>query len=177
MLIKFHFLICLCCPQVSVEAPWLSNIQGSCAVISKGMLTCVDPAAVSLYMLDLHAESQMTKVPLQVPPRINWKLFLNSNLYLLFRFGSASISVSFHFSIYTMELCLFIPSLCAIICLPLVARTWSRPRLSSSSGVHAAQPGPAAAVRVLCSARAWKLCAPPAQQWANSHTEGFQACK
>uniref|UniRef100_A0A671TKS0 ER membrane protein complex subunit 1 n=1 Tax=Sparus aurata TaxID=8175 RepID=A0A671TKS0_SPAAU len=51
--------------QVSVEAPWLSNIQGSCAVISQGMLTCVDPAAVSLYMLDLHAESQMTQVPLQ----------------------------------------------------------------------------------------------------------------
>lgn len=71
MLIKFHFLTCLCCPQVSVEAPWLSNIQGSCAVISKGMLTCVDPAAVSLYILDLHAESQMTQVPLQVPPRIN----------------------------------------------------------------------------------------------------------
>uniref|UniRef100_A0A671TIV5 ER membrane protein complex subunit 1 n=1 Tax=Sparus aurata TaxID=8175 RepID=A0A671TIV5_SPAAU len=37
--------------QVSVEAPWLSNIQGSCAVISQGMLTCVDPAAVNCYSI------------------------------------------------------------------------------------------------------------------------------
>ncbi|CAK6951174.1 ER membrane protein complex subunit 1 [Scomber scombrus] len=51
--------------QVSVEAPWLSNIQASCAVVGQGMLMCVDSATVSLYMLDLHAESQMTQIPLQ----------------------------------------------------------------------------------------------------------------
>uniref|UniRef100_A0A8C4EIY5 ER membrane protein complex subunit 1 n=1 Tax=Dicentrarchus labrax TaxID=13489 RepID=A0A8C4EIY5_DICLA len=36
-----------------------------CVVISQGMLTCVDPLTVSLYMLDLHTESQMTQIPLQ----------------------------------------------------------------------------------------------------------------
>uniref|UniRef100_A0A8P4KGG6 ER membrane protein complex subunit 1 n=1 Tax=Dicentrarchus labrax TaxID=13489 RepID=A0A8P4KGG6_DICLA len=51
--------------QMSVEAAWLSNIQASCVVISQGMLTCVDPLTVSLYMLDLHTESQMTQIPLQ----------------------------------------------------------------------------------------------------------------
>ncbi|KAM4610374.1 ER membrane protein complex subunit 1 [Polymixia lowei] len=51
--------------QVSVEAPWLSNIQASCAVIGQGVLLCVDPATVSLYMLDLQLDSQMTQIPLQ----------------------------------------------------------------------------------------------------------------
>ncbi|XP_029291023.1 ER membrane protein complex subunit 1 isoform X2 [Cottoperca gobio] len=51
--------------QISVEAPWLSNIQASCAVIGQGMLTCVDSATVSLYMLDLDAQSEMTQIPLQ----------------------------------------------------------------------------------------------------------------
>ncbi|XP_031701137.1 ER membrane protein complex subunit 1 isoform X2 [Anarrhichthys ocellatus] len=51
--------------QISVEAPWLSNIQASCAVIGQGMLTCVDSAAGSLYTLDLHEQSQMTQIPLQ----------------------------------------------------------------------------------------------------------------
>ncbi|KAG8002797.1 ER membrane protein complex subunit 1 [Nibea albiflora] len=51
--------------QVSVEAPWLSNIQTSCTVIGPGMLTCMDPASVSLFMLDLHLESEMTQIPLQ----------------------------------------------------------------------------------------------------------------
>ncbi|XP_056128948.1 ER membrane protein complex subunit 1 [Lampris incognitus] len=51
--------------QVSVEAPWLSNIQASCAVVGQGTLMCVDPATVSLYMLDLQAQAQMTQVPLQ----------------------------------------------------------------------------------------------------------------
>ncbi|XP_037629125.1 ER membrane protein complex subunit 1 isoform X1 [Sebastes umbrosus] len=51
--------------QISVEAPWLSNIQASCAVIGQGMLTCVDSATVSLYMLDLQLQSQMTQIPLQ----------------------------------------------------------------------------------------------------------------
>ncbi|XP_068601066.1 ER membrane protein complex subunit 1 [Brachionichthys hirsutus] len=51
--------------QISVDAPWLSNIPSSCAVIGNGMLTCVDPVAVSLYMLDLNEESRMTQIPLQ----------------------------------------------------------------------------------------------------------------
>ncbi|XP_056279618.1 ER membrane protein complex subunit 1 [Pseudoliparis swirei] len=51
--------------QISVEAPWLSNIQASCVVIGRGMLTCVDSAAVSLYTLDLHVQSQMTQISLQ----------------------------------------------------------------------------------------------------------------
>uniref|UniRef100_A0A665USH4 ER membrane protein complex subunit 1 n=1 Tax=Echeneis naucrates TaxID=173247 RepID=A0A665USH4_ECHNA len=51
--------------QMSVEAPWLSNIQASCAVIAKEMLACVDSSTASLYMLDLHVQSQMTQIPLQ----------------------------------------------------------------------------------------------------------------
>ncbi|XP_068453372.1 ER membrane protein complex subunit 1 [Clinocottus analis] len=51
--------------QISVEALWLSNIQTSCVVIGQGMLTCVDSAAVSLYTLDLHVQSEMTQIPLQ----------------------------------------------------------------------------------------------------------------
>uniref|UniRef100_A0A4W6G6K9 ER membrane protein complex subunit 1 n=1 Tax=Lates calcarifer TaxID=8187 RepID=A0A4W6G6K9_LATCA len=51
--------------QISVEAPWLSNIQASCAVVGQGILTCVDSATVSLYILDLHMQSQMTQIPLQ----------------------------------------------------------------------------------------------------------------
>ncbi|XP_035502165.2 ER membrane protein complex subunit 1 isoform X1 [Scophthalmus maximus] len=51
--------------QISVEAPWLSDIQASCAVVDQGILTCVDSATVSLYMLDLHVQSQMTQIPLQ----------------------------------------------------------------------------------------------------------------
>lgn len=63
-----------CCLQISVEAPWLSNIQASCAVIGQGMLTCVDSATVSLYMLDLQLQSQMTQIPLQVPTTIKQNL-------------------------------------------------------------------------------------------------------
>uniref|UniRef100_A0A8C2YXU5 ER membrane protein complex subunit 1 n=1 Tax=Cyclopterus lumpus TaxID=8103 RepID=A0A8C2YXU5_CYCLU len=48
-----------------ILTPWLSNIQASCVVIGQGMLTCVDSAAVSLYTLDLHVQSQMTQIPLQ----------------------------------------------------------------------------------------------------------------
>lgn len=69
-------LVCLCCLQISVEAPWLSNIPSNCAVIGKGMLTCVDPATQSLYMLDLHVESQMTQIPFQVSTEINQNLFV-----------------------------------------------------------------------------------------------------
>uniref|UniRef100_A0AAQ4RMV1 ER membrane protein complex subunit 1 n=1 Tax=Gasterosteus aculeatus aculeatus TaxID=481459 RepID=A0AAQ4RMV1_GASAC len=47
------------------STPWLSDIQGSCAVIGRGMLTCVDSPAVSLYTLDLHGQSEMTQIPLQ----------------------------------------------------------------------------------------------------------------
>ncbi|XP_068192261.1 ER membrane protein complex subunit 1 [Antennarius striatus] len=51
--------------QISVDAPWLSNIPSSCAVVGNGMLICVDPTAESLYMLDLHEESQFTQIPFQ----------------------------------------------------------------------------------------------------------------
>ncbi|XP_008316237.1 ER membrane protein complex subunit 1 isoform X2 [Cynoglossus semilaevis] len=51
--------------QYLVEAPWLSNLQVSCTVVSQGVLTCIDSATVSLYTLDLHAQSQMTQMPLQ----------------------------------------------------------------------------------------------------------------
>ncbi|KAM3872411.1 ER membrane protein complex subunit 1 [Diretmus argenteus] len=51
--------------QISVEAPWLSDIQAGCAVVGQGILICVDPATVSLYTLDLQEESQMTQIPLQ----------------------------------------------------------------------------------------------------------------
>ncbi|XP_077588438.1 ER membrane protein complex subunit 1 [Stigmatopora nigra] len=51
--------------QVSVEAPWLSNIQVSCAMVGKGILTCVNPASASLYTLDIHSQTQMTQIPLQ----------------------------------------------------------------------------------------------------------------
>ncbi|KAK2851205.1 hypothetical protein Q5P01_007481 [Channa striata] len=51
--------------QVSVDAHWLSNIKASCAVVSQGMLTCVDSATMSLYVFDLHLQSQMTQISLQ----------------------------------------------------------------------------------------------------------------
>ncbi|XP_061538372.1 ER membrane protein complex subunit 1 [Phycodurus eques] len=51
--------------QVSVEAPWLSNIQASCAVVGQGILMCVDGASASLYTLDIHTQTQMTQIPLQ----------------------------------------------------------------------------------------------------------------
>nr|XP_061802495.1 ER membrane protein complex subunit 1-like [Nerophis lumbriciformis] len=51
--------------QVSAEAPWLSNIQVSCAMVGKGILTCVNPASASLYTLDVHTQAQMTQIPLQ----------------------------------------------------------------------------------------------------------------
>ncbi|KAK5923439.1 hypothetical protein CgunFtcFv8_000409 [Champsocephalus gunnari] len=51
--------------QFSVEAPWLSNIQASCAVIGEGMLTCTDSATVSMYMLDLETQTEMSQIPLQ----------------------------------------------------------------------------------------------------------------
>lgn len=62
--------LCLCRLQISVDAPWLSNIQANCAVFGQGMLTCVDSATMSLYMLDLHSESQMTQILLQVATKI-----------------------------------------------------------------------------------------------------------
>uniref|UniRef100_A0A4W6G6L3 ER membrane protein complex subunit 1 n=1 Tax=Lates calcarifer TaxID=8187 RepID=A0A4W6G6L3_LATCA len=50
---------------ILIHSPWLSNIQASCAVVGQGILTCVDSATVSLYILDLHMQSQMTQIPLQ----------------------------------------------------------------------------------------------------------------
>uniref|UniRef100_A0AAX7TNY1 ER membrane protein complex subunit 1 n=1 Tax=Astatotilapia calliptera TaxID=8154 RepID=A0AAX7TNY1_ASTCA len=54
--------------QISVEAPWLSNIVASCAVIGQGVLICVDSATPSLYMYNLNPnmdDLQMTQIPLQ----------------------------------------------------------------------------------------------------------------
>ncbi|XP_043987650.1 ER membrane protein complex subunit 1 isoform X1 [Gambusia affinis] len=51
--------------QVSIEAPWLSNIPASCAVVGQGMLMCVDSTTMSLNTLDLHQQLQMTRIPLQ----------------------------------------------------------------------------------------------------------------
>lgn len=51
--------------QFSVETPWLSNIQASCSMIGKGMLTCVDSASLSLHLLDLHSHSAMSQISLQ----------------------------------------------------------------------------------------------------------------
>ncbi|KAM8830713.1 ER membrane protein complex subunit 1 [Synchiropus picturatus] len=51
--------------QMSVEAPWLSNIQSSCTSVSQGFLTCVDSTTVSLYTLNLQAGGQMVQIPLQ----------------------------------------------------------------------------------------------------------------
>lgn len=51
--------------QFTVEAPWLSDLQSSCSVVGKGMLTCVDPESLSLKMLDLHSPSEVTQIPLE----------------------------------------------------------------------------------------------------------------
>ncbi|XP_033824952.1 ER membrane protein complex subunit 1 [Periophthalmus magnuspinnatus] len=51
--------------QFTVKAPWLSDLQSSCSVIGKGMLTCVDSDSLSLNMLDLHSHSQMNQISLQ----------------------------------------------------------------------------------------------------------------
>uniref|UniRef100_A0A8C6SQW6 ER membrane protein complex subunit 1 n=1 Tax=Neogobius melanostomus TaxID=47308 RepID=A0A8C6SQW6_9GOBI len=51
--------------QFTVEAPWMPDLQSSCSVIGKGMLTCVDAGSLSLNMLDLHAHSEMNQIPLQ----------------------------------------------------------------------------------------------------------------
>lgn len=118
------------CLQISVEAPWLSNIQASCVVISQGMLTCVDSATVSLYMLDLHMQSEMTQIPLQVPAKIKPKL--SCEPYPLVWDGLHFSLIYLHFSAYTMEPSVFIPtsfSLCK--CFSLCFTVWYH--LSSSS--------------------------------------------
>ncbi|KAJ3587022.1 hypothetical protein NHX12_013413 [Muraenolepis orangiensis] len=51
--------------EVTVEAPWLSDLGANCVVVGQGVLMCVDEATLSLYTLDLHLESQMTQIPLQ----------------------------------------------------------------------------------------------------------------
>ncbi|XP_034029042.1 ER membrane protein complex subunit 1 isoform X2 [Thalassophryne amazonica] len=51
--------------QMSVEAPWLSNIQTSCAVVGQGFLTCVDSVTMSLYVVELQVQSKITQIPLQ----------------------------------------------------------------------------------------------------------------
>lgn len=77
------FFFRMCCLQISVEAPWISNVQESCTVIGKGMLICVDPSAASLYMLDLHADSEMTQVLLQVT-KVNFSHFISENSNVIF---------------------------------------------------------------------------------------------
>lgn len=52
--------------QVSVEAPWLSNIPASCVVVGQGMLMCVDSTTASLNTLNLQQSLQITQIPLQV---------------------------------------------------------------------------------------------------------------
>ncbi|XP_047226260.1 ER membrane protein complex subunit 1 isoform X2 [Girardinichthys multiradiatus] len=51
--------------QVSVEAPWLSNIPVSCVVVDQGILMCVDSTTMSINTLDLHQQLHMTQIPLQ----------------------------------------------------------------------------------------------------------------
>ncbi|KAJ0064469.1 hypothetical protein NL108_006932 [Boleophthalmus pectinirostris] len=51
--------------QFTIQAPWLSDLESSCSVIGKGMLTCVDPLSLSLNIVDLHSHSQMSQISLQ----------------------------------------------------------------------------------------------------------------
>ncbi|XP_046896146.1 ER membrane protein complex subunit 1 [Hypomesus transpacificus] len=51
--------------QRSVEAPWLSSVQGSCVVVGQGTLVCVDPVTMALYTLPLQTEGQMNQILLQ----------------------------------------------------------------------------------------------------------------
>ncbi|XP_069039919.1 ER membrane protein complex subunit 1 [Lepisosteus oculatus] len=44
--------------QRSVEAPWLASLQPGCAVVSTGVLVCVDPTTQSLYTLPLDTDHQ-----------------------------------------------------------------------------------------------------------------------
>ncbi|XP_023697314.1 ER membrane protein complex subunit 1 [Paramormyrops kingsleyae] len=44
--------------QVSVDAPWLSSLQPSCAVVGPGSLICVDAVTASLYVLSLSKEDR-----------------------------------------------------------------------------------------------------------------------
>uniref|UniRef100_A0A3Q3IE08 ER membrane protein complex subunit 1 n=1 Tax=Monopterus albus TaxID=43700 RepID=A0A3Q3IE08_MONAL len=50
---------------LNYSTPWLSSIRASCTVVGQGMLTCVDSATASFYMLDLHVQPQMTQISLQ----------------------------------------------------------------------------------------------------------------
>uniref|UniRef100_A0A8C5E3L4 ER membrane protein complex subunit 1 n=1 Tax=Gouania willdenowi TaxID=441366 RepID=A0A8C5E3L4_GOUWI len=69
--------------QTSVEAPWLSNIQTSCAVVGQGMITCVDSLTMSLYTLDMHTQSKMTQIPLQVCSYTNSKPYTKAELLII----------------------------------------------------------------------------------------------
>lgn len=104
----------MCCPQISVEAPWLSKIQGRCTVIGKGMLTCVDAPTVSLYMLNLHADTQMTQIHLQVT-KVNSKLFIlqNCNVYPVLWSGHVPLYFIFYFPTQTLEVFFFVNTLLA----------------------------------------------------------------
>uniref|UniRef100_A0AAY4DCS4 ER membrane protein complex subunit 1 n=1 Tax=Denticeps clupeoides TaxID=299321 RepID=A0AAY4DCS4_9TELE len=53
--------------QVSVEAPWITSLDSSCAVVGSAVLLCVDPVSSSLYTLQLNAEgrAEFVHIPLQ----------------------------------------------------------------------------------------------------------------
>uniref|UniRef100_A0AAY4DCU0 ER membrane protein complex subunit 1 n=1 Tax=Denticeps clupeoides TaxID=299321 RepID=A0AAY4DCU0_9TELE len=59
--------------QVSVEAPWITSLDSSCAVVGSAVLLCVDPVSSSLYTLQLNAEgrAEFVHIPLQVPTAIS----------------------------------------------------------------------------------------------------------
>lgn len=56
------------CSQKSLNAPWVSSLQSSCAVVGPGNLLCVDPSTESMYTFPLKPEEQLkvTQIPLQV---------------------------------------------------------------------------------------------------------------
>lgn len=83
--------------QVSVEAPWLSNIPASCAVVGQGTLMCVDSTTMSLNTLDLHQQLQMTQIPLQVSSKPKQNSF-NSMKYLPPCFHLCLLSILMLFS-------------------------------------------------------------------------------
>ncbi|RLV93163.1 hypothetical protein DV515_00013511 [Chloebia gouldiae] len=51
--------------QVRVAAPWLGDLQGSCAVVGEAVLVCVEAAARSLHVCALDTEQDMRHIPLQ----------------------------------------------------------------------------------------------------------------
>ncbi|KAL7975821.1 hypothetical protein Chor_004560, partial [Crotalus horridus] len=67
--------------QIRVAAPWLRNLVGTCNIVEKATLVCVNPATQSLYTLSLEAEEEMKEVPLQESPSCPAQSY-TINLYL-----------------------------------------------------------------------------------------------